>query len=388
MNPENSIFIVAAKRSPIGRFGGGFKSLSAVDLAQRVVQASLAPDMLSACNLVVAGQVLQAGCGMNGARQVALGCGVSQEVPAFTVNMVCGSGMKAVADLADAITLGHATCGIAIGMESMSQAPYYAHDLRWGRKYGKSELVDSLVRDGLSDPTLDIAMGETAECIADKYQISRADQDAFALLSQQRVAAATTNNFANEIIPIETSTGIINKDEHPRADTTADKLAALRPAFRRDGTVTAGNASGMNDGASVLFLANRETMEEHGWTPLARIVGWAACGCDPRTMGLGPVGAIRDLCRRTGWSLDEVDSFEINEAFAVQTLACLRELDLPVDKVNPRGGAIALGHPIGCSGNRILVTLLHFLKQNGGKRGIASLCIGGGMGIAMAVEMV
>ncbi len=386
MNSASDICIVAAKRSPIGRFGGSLKSLSAVDIATAVVHGAIQPDMRGACGLVVAGQVLQAGCGMNPARQVALRIDVDQRVPASTVNMVCGSGMKAVADIADAIALGHVSCGLAMGMESMSQAPHYVADMRWGRKYGSVEMVDALQRDGLSDPVFAMGMGETAERIATETGITREEQDAFALLSQQRAAAAR-DAFGREIIPIATAQGSLTADEHPRADTTAAKLAALKPGFQRDGTVTAGNASGMNDGAAVIFLADRRTAEAKGWAPLARIVGWTSRGCDPRTMGLGPVGAVRDLCAKIDWTLDTADQIEINEAFAVQTLACIRQLDLPTAKVNPRGGAIALGHPIGCSGARVLVTLVQGLRDQGGKRGIASLCIGGGMGIAMAVEI-
>jgi len=380
------VFIASAKRSPVGRFGGALQSVSAVETAREVVEKTLSESMREACNLIVAGQVIQAGCGMNPARQAALRANLHHEIPAYTVNMVCGSGLKAVADIADAIASGRISCGAGLGMESMSQAPYYSPSARWGGKYGDSTHVDALLKDGLTDPTLDISMGETAERVADEFSISREEQDAFALLSQERAAAAR-ESYRREIIPIPTSAGLFEEDEHPRPDTTAEKLSALKPVFRPQGTVTAGNASGLNDGAAALFLSDSPSMEKNGWAPLARIVDWVVCGCYPATMGLGPVGAIRKLCARTGWTLDEVDTVEINEAFAAQILACIRELDLPLEKVNPRGGGIALGHPIGCSGARILVSLVHELRRNRGRRGIAALCIGGGMGIAMAVEV-
>jgi acetyl-CoA C-acetyltransferase len=256
-------------------------------------------------------------------------------------------------------------------------------DLRWGKKLGDSSLRDAMFVDGLTDPLLGIGMGETAERIADKHGISRQEQDAFAALSQTRVADSRAA-LAREIVPV----GDVTEDEHPRADTTVESLAKLKPAFRKDGTVTAGNASGINDGAALVLVAGEEAVSRHGLRPKARIVSSAAVGCDPAVMGLGPVGAIRKVCVQTGWELDQVDAIEINEAFAVQTLGCARELNLDTTKLNPRRGAIALGHPIGASGARVLVTLLHHLEDHNLKRGIASLCIGGGMGIAMAVERV
>lgn len=382
---NNFPLIVAAKRSAIGRLGGSLKSHRATDLAVAVGEGTLQDGMAARCEGVVAGQVLQAGCGMNPARQVALALGVPMETPAWTTNMVCGSGLKAVAEIADAISAGRISCGLAVGMESMSQAPYYSTSARWGSRYGDTALRDALVADGLTDPGSGLPMGETAERIADQYGVSRSDQDAFALQSQRRVSAAR-EHFREEIVPIQTKSGLFAEDEHPRPDTTLEKLTSLKPAFRKEGTVTAGNSSGLNDAAAVLFLASPEAAKAHGWCPLARIVGWQARGCEPTTMGLGPIFAISALCDHLQWNLPEVDAVEINEAFAAQALACIRELKLDPDQTNPRGGAIALGHPIGCSGARILVTLLHHLRQTGGKRGIASLCIGGGMGIAMAVE--
>lgn len=380
---QKPIHLIAAKRSPIGRFGGGLASLSAVEMARQVTAATLDATMISATQLTVAGHVLQAGCGMNSARQLSLAAGVVREVPAFTVNMVCGSGLKAVTEVADAIALGGISAGIAAGMECMSQAPFYSAGTRWGARYGHTALTDAVLADGLTDPTLDLPMGETAERIAESLGISRADQDAFAAESQRRVAQS---DFSSEIIPLTTKKGPVARDEHPRADTTLEKLASLKPAFRKTGTVTAGNSSGINDGAAVVFLADDATTQAHGWTPLATLVGHAAVGCDPALMGLGPVGAIRALMAETAWKPSDVDSFELNEAFAAQSLGCIRQLGLTLERVNPRGGAIALGHPIGCSGARVLVTLVHHLIQSGGRRGVASLCIGGGMGIAVAVE--
>lgn len=377
------VYIIEAKRTPIGRFGGGLKDLSATDLGLALGEAILAKELRPHIQQVILGQVLQAGAGMNVARQIGLKIGLPQGVPAFTVNMACGSSLKAVALAADAIRAGESDLVLAGGVESMSRAPHYAMDLRWGKKLGDSSLRDAMSVDGLTDPLLGIGMGETAERIADKHGITRQEQDAFAALSQSRVAASRAA-LAREIVPV----GDVTADEHPRADTTVESLAKLKPAFRKDGTVTAGNASGINDGAALVMVAGEEAVARHALKPRARIIACAAVGCDPAVMGLGPVGAIRKLCAQTGWSLEQVDAIEINEAFAVQTLGCAKELNLDTTKLNPRGGAIALGHPIGASGARVLVTLLHHLEDHGLERGIASLCVGGGMGIAMAVERV
>ena len=375
------VYIIDAKRTPIGRFGGGLKALTAAELGHALGDAMLPHELRQHIQQVILGQVLQAGCGMNVARQIGLKLSLPQEVPAYTVNMACGSSLKAIALAADAIRSDENDLVLAGGVEMMSRAPHYAMDLRWGKKLGDSALLDAMFVDGLTDPQLKIGMGETAERIADKHGITRAEQDAFAALSQSRVAASRTA-FSREIIPA----GDLTEDEHPRADTSADSLSKLKPAFRKDGTVTAGNASGINDGAALALLASEEAVSRHGLKPRARIIASAAVGCDPALMGLGPVGAIRKVCTQTGWSLDEVDAIEINEAFAVQALGCAKELNLDTTKLNPRGGAIALGHPIGASGTRVLVTLLHYLEDHGLRRGIVSLCIGGGMGIAMAVE--
>jgi acetyl-CoA C-acetyltransferase len=375
------VYIIDAKRTPIGRFGGGLKDLTAAALGHALGDAMLPQSLRAHIQQVILGQVLQAGSGMNVARQIGLKLGLPQEVPAYTVNMACGSSLKAIALAADAIRSGDNDLVLAGGVEVMSRAPHYAMDLRWGKKLGDSALQDAMFVDGLTDPLLKIGMGETAERIADKHGITRTEQDAFAVLSQIH-AAASRAAFNREIIPA----GDLTEDEHPRADTTVDSLSKLKPAFRKDGTVTAGNASGINDGAALALLASEDAVSRHGLKPRARIIASAAVGCDPALMGLGPVGAIRKVCALTGWKLEEVDAIEINEAFAAQALGCVKELNLDTMKLNPRGGAIALGHPIGASGARVLVTLLHHLEDHGLRRGIASLCIGGGMGIAMAVE--
>ncbi|MCF7785626.1 MAG: thiolase family protein [Prosthecobacter sp.] len=376
------VYIIDAKRTPIGRFGGGLKALTAAELGHALGDAMLPSELRAHIQQVILGQVLQAGSGMNVARQIGLKLGLPQEVPAYTVNMACGSSLKAVALAADAIRSGENDLVLAGGVEAMSRAPHYAMDLRWGKKLGDSTMQDAMFVDGLTDPLLKIGMGETAERIADKHSLTRAEQDAFAALSQSRVAASRAA-LNREIIP----TGELTEDEHPRADTTVESLSKLKPAFRKDGTVTAGNASGINDGAALVLLASEAAVSHHGLKPRARIIASAAVGCDPAMMGLGPVGAIRKVCAQTGWSLDEIDAIEINEAFAAQALGCIKELNIDTEKLNPRGGAIALGHPIGASGARVLVTLLHHLEDHGLRRGIASLCIGGGMGIALAVEL-
>ncbi len=379
------IHIIEAKRSPIGRFGGGLKSIPTAELGAAIAEAVVPKELRGNIGQIILGQVLQAGSGMNVARQVGLKLGMPHHVPAFTVNMACGSSLKAVALGAAAIAAGESDLVLAGGVESMSRAPHYVMDLRWGRKFGDSAMLDANVVDGLCDPTLKIGMGETAERIADKHGITRAEQDAFALRSQ-RLAAESRGAFTREIVAVTGREGTITADEHPRADTTAEVLAKLAPAFRKEGTVTAGNASGINDGAAMVLLTGDDAVRARGLKSRARIVASAAVGCDPATMGLGPVGAIRRLCDTTGWKLDDIGAVEINEAFAVQTLGCVRELGLDIAKLNQRGGAIALGHPIGASGARVLVTLLHLMEDKDLRRGIASLCIGGGMGIAMAIE--
>jgi len=375
------VHIIAAKRSPIGRFGGGFKTLHPSELAT-LTAASVVPEGLRPhVGQVILGQVLQAASGMNVARQVGLKLGLPEHVPAFTVNMVCGSSLKAIALGADAVRSGESGIVLAGGVEVMSRAPHYMMETRWGKKLGDTALQDSILVDGLSDPLTKMGMGETAERIADKYGITRHEQDVFAERSQSRFAAHR-DAITREIVPVSGVTA----DEHPRLDTTVLTLSTLKPSFRKDGSVTAGNSSGINDGAACVLLASNEAVRAHGLTSRARIVATAVVGCDPSLMGLGPVGAIQKLCALTGWKLAEVEALEINEAFAAQTLGCAGELSLDMDQLNQRGGAIALGHPIGASGARVLVTLLHLMEDSSYRRGIASLCIGGGMGIAMAIE--
>ena len=387
MKYTTPVFLADARRSPIGRLCGGLASLTAADLVLPVAQAMVPAELKTALDQVILGQVLSAGSGMNVARQLVLRLGLPQSVPAFTVNMVCASGLKAVALAADAIAAGESALVLAGGVESMSRAPHYALDLRGGIKLGDATLVDAILADSLTDPVLKLGMGETTERIADTCGVTREEQDAFALTSQQRVAANRAA-FRREIVPLDTRAGRVEDDEHPRADTRLEKLAKLKPTFRAQGTVTAGNASGINDGAALLLLASGKAVREHGLRSRARIVAATAVGCDPAMMGLGPVHAITRLCAETGWRLADVDAIEINEAFAAQTLACAKQLNLDPEKLNRRGGAIALGHPVGCSGARVLVTLLHILEDLNLQRGIASLCAGGGMGIALAIERV
>lgn len=387
MSKPTEACIVDAKRTPIGRFCGGLSSLTAADLATQLGETMFPGVQWEGDEQVILGQVLQAGAGLNVARQVALRLKLPIQTPAYTVNMACASGLKAIALAANAVTAGESQMAIAGGVESMSRAPFYNHDLRTGRKLGDSPLVDAVVADGLSDSLLGIGMGETAERIADKFKISRTEQDEFALMSQQR-AAASREVMKREIVPIRTKQGECATDEHPRADTTLEKLSALKPAFRPNGTVTAGNASGINDGAALALIASKVAVARHGLKVRARVVGSTSVGCDPALMGMGPVGAVRKLCQQLDWGLDEIEAIEINEAFAVQTLACARVLGISLERLNRRGGAIALGHPVGCSGARVLVSLLHIMEDHGFGRGIAALCVGGGQGIAMGIELV
>ena len=379
------IHILAAQRSPIGRFGGAFQEVSAVTLATEVAQAVLRPCSGLVPNQVIVGQALPAGTGMNLARQLVMHLKLKPSVPGFTVSMACGSGLQSVVLAASAIAAGDAQVVLSGGAENMSRAPFLDVSSRWQKKAEPAMLTDSIQCDGLSDPYLNIGMGETAERIADRFKINRHEQDSFALSSQQRAGEAS-GDFKREIVAMTTGQGRCERDEHPRSGITLEKLATLKPAFREKGTVTAGNSSGINDGAALVLLASAEAMKRHALSSRARVVGAQSIGCDPSMMGLGPVAAVQALCGELSWNLSEVPAVEINEAFAAQTLACIRELGLRENQVNLRGGAIALGHPIGCSGARILVTLLHLLEDRGWQRGIASLCVGGGMGIALAVE--
>ena len=378
MNKE--IYIVAARRTPQGRLAGVLAKYSAVDLALTAGKAALTGIDPAKIDSVILGNVIAAGQGMNIARQVGLRLGLPVTVPAFTVNMMCASGMQAVALAVQAIQAGQANAILCGGTESMSNAPYLLEKARAGYKLGDGKLVDALLRDGLTDPLSKEHMGGGMERLAKEYGVTRADQDAFAIRSHRRYfEASEAGRFAAELVALPE----LQRDEHPRADTKLEKLATLKPVFDPAGTITAGNASGINDGAAMLVVCDRETARRQGWQPLSVITGTTVVGCEPDRMGLGPVHAIRKLCDR----LDDFDTIEINEAFAAQTLACLKELKLTGDeRVNPDGGAIAMGHPIGTSGARLLVHLAQRLAAGQARRGLAALCVGGGMGIAVALD--
>jgi acetyl-CoA C-acetyltransferase len=386
--------ILSGCRTPIGSFGGALKDLSAPQLGAIVVREALARAGVEPGQIddVVLGCVLQAGAGMNVARQAALEAGIPHAVPAETVNRVCGSGLSAVMHAADAIAAGTARFVVAGGTESMSNAPFLLKGARWGYRMGHAEAVDVMTAEGLSCAIEGCHMGVTAETIASRYGISRATQDAFAAESQRRAEQAQASGwFAREIVAVtipqkKGAPVVVDRDEYPRAGTTVEKLAALKPAFKKDGTVTAGNASGINDGAAALVIADESQANHSQVRPLARVVSYAAAGVEPAVMGLGPIPAVQKALARAGLGLDAIDVFELNEAFAAQSLAVLGDLGLDPARVNPGGGAIALGHPIGASGARVLVTLLHHLQRGGGRYGVASLCVGGGMGVAMVVE--
>jgi acetyl-CoA C-acetyltransferase len=391
---DPDIVIAGACRTPIGSFGGAFKDVPAADLGAAVVReaiarAGVAPDVIGD---VLMGCVLQAGAGMNVARQAALKAGIPVDVPAETVNRVCGSGLQAVVHAAEAILAGSIDVAVAGGTESMSNAPYILKGARWGYRMGNAEVVDSMVQEGLTCAINLHHMGVTAEEVACRFGVSRSDQDAFAAESQRRAGEAVeSGRFRDEIVAVAVpqrkgDPARIDVDEYPRPGTTADKLALLKPAFKKDGTVTAGNASGINDGAAAMIVTSSARARALGVRPLARVVSFATSGVDPKIMGMGPVPAVRKALERAGLNLDAVDLFELNEAFAAQALAVSRELGVDPGKVNVHGGAIALGHPIGASGARVLTTLIHALRARKLRYGVASLCIGGGMGIAMAVE--
>ncbi len=389
-----TVVIASAARTPIGSFGGSLASVPAAQLGQVVISEVIRRAGVSRERVeeVIMGQILQAGCGQNPARQAAIGAGIPEYVPSYTVNKLCGSGLKSVALGALAIAAGEADMIVAGGMESMSRAPYLLDKARSGYRMGNGILEDTILKDALTDAFYDIHMGITAENIADQHHISRDEADAFALQSQQKAAKALSEGrFAREIAPVSIpgrrgEALLVAEDEYPRRDTTMESLAKLRPAFRGGGVVTAGNSSGINDAAAALLLMEEGVAGKAGIRPLARIVGWGTVGVDPRIMGMGPVEAIRKALSRAGLTLDDIDLVELNEAFAVQSLAVIRELRLDSRKVNVNGGAIALGHPVGASGARVLVTLLHEMERSGLRRGLASLCIGGGQGIAMVVE--
>jgi acetyl-CoA C-acetyltransferase len=388
----SEIVIAGAVRTPIGAFNGNLSSLPAHELGQIVIGEAMRRANVDAKEVseVIMGQILAAGEGMNPARQAAIGAGIPAEATAYTVNQVCGSGLRTVALGYQAIRTGDSSIVVAGGHESMSRAPHCAH-LRNGIKMGDGALVDTMIKDGLWDAFNGYHMGNTAENVAQRWQITREQQDQLAHRSQARAEAAQkAGRFKDEIIAVKIATRkgdtLVEVDEYPKHGTTVEVLAKLRPAFDKNGTVTAGNASGINDGAAAVVLMTAAEAQRRGAKPLARIVSWATAGVDPAIMGSGPIPASRLALKRAGWKVEELDLIEANEAFAAQACAVNKDMGWDGDKVNVNGGAIALGHPIGASGTRVLVTLLHELQKRNGKRGLATLCIGGGMGIAMCVE--
>ncbi|AMT88499.1 MULTISPECIES: acetyl-CoA C-acetyltransferase [Pseudomonas] len=388
------VVIVAATRTAIGSFQGSLANVSAVDLGAAVIRQLLEQTGLDGAQVdeVIMGQVLTAGAGQNPARQAAIKAGLPHAVPAMTLNKVCGSGLKALHLGAQAIRCGDAEVIIAGGQENMSLSNYIMPGARTGLRMGHAQIVDTMISDGLWDAFNDYHMGITAENLVDKYQISREQQDAFAAASQQKAAAAIeAGRFVDEITPIlipqrKGDPLAFQVDEQPRGDTTAQSLAKLRPAFKKDGSVTAGNASSLNDGAAAVILMSAEKAKSLGLPVLAKIAAYANAGVDPAIMGIGPVSATRRCLDKAGWSIDQLDLIEANEAFAAQSLAVAKDLQWDLDKVNVNGGAIALGHPIGASGCRVLVTLLHEMLKRDAKKGLATLCIGGGQGVALALE--
>ncbi|WP_221792974.1 acetyl-CoA C-acetyltransferase [Oceanobacter mangrovi] len=388
------VVIVAATRTAIGTFGGSLASLQAVELGTKVIQALMEKTGVAADQVdeVILGQVLAAGCGQNPARQSVIKAGLAETTPAMTINKVCGSGLKALHLAAQAIACGDAQLIIAGGQESMSNAPHVLPNSRNGQRMGDWSMVDTMVKDGLWDAFNDYHMGITAENIAEEYGITREEQDAFAAASQAKaIAAIESGKFKDEITAVEIPQRkgdpiVFDTDENPRAGITVEKLAAMRAAFKRDGTVTAGNASSLNDGAAAVMLASRAKAEELGLPILATIKAYANAGVSPKIMGTGPIPATKLCLEKAGWEISDLDLVEANEAFAVQALSVNKGLGWDVDKINVNGGAIALGHPIGASGARILVTLLHEMIRQDAKKGLATLCIGGGMGVALAIE--
>lgn len=389
---SKKIVIASPVRTAIGAFSGGLSTVPATELGAHVIKETLTRSNITPEQVddVVMGHVLTAGLGQNTARQAAINAGIPAERTALTINQVCGSGLRSVALGMQSIANDDADIVVAGGMENMSLSPHVMH-MRSGTKMGNASMIDSMVNDGLWDAFNDYHMGITAENLAEKYQLSRDDQDAFAANSQQLAEKAMNEGrFDDEIVGVEVQsrkeTVTVARDENPRAGTTAESLGKLRPAFKKDGTVTAGNASSINDGAAAVTLLSEEKADALGVESFGRIVSWATAGVDPSLMGIGPVPATRKALERAGWTLGDLDLIEANEAFAAQSLAVVRELGLPQDIVNVNGGAIALGHPIGASGTRVLVTLLHEMKKRDVKRGLATLCIGGGMGVALCVE--
>ncbi|MEZ5813732.1 MAG: acetyl-CoA C-acetyltransferase [Alphaproteobacteria bacterium] len=389
---EDPVVIVAAKRTAVGSFGGGLSAVPAAQLGRYVIEAVLADAGVEAGEVdeVIMGQVLTAGTGQNPARQAAIYAGVPKEKTAYTINQVCGSGLRAVALGMQSILCGDADIVVAGGQENMSLSPHCIH-MREATKFGNTELTDTMIHDGLWDIYNDYHMGITAENIAEKYSVSRQDQDAFAAQSQQRAEAAiAAGKFKDEIVPVTVKKRkeevVFEQDEFPRAGVTAEGLSALRPAFKKDGSVTAGNASGINDGAAALVLMRESAAQARGLEPLVRIRSWASAGVDPEVMGTGPVPASAKALEKAGWSVSDLELIESNEAFAAQACCVMKEAGFDPEITNVNGGAIAIGHPIGASGARILTTLLYEMKRRDAHKGLATLCIGGGMGIAMCVE--
>jgi acetyl-CoA C-acetyltransferase len=388
-----SVYILSAVRTPIGKYGGSLRDLSAPDMGVVVAQAALeragiAPEEVGE---VVFGQARQAGNGPNPGRQVAVRAGIPVRVPAYTVNQACASGLKAIVLGYQEIVLGNAHVVLAGGAEAMSRVPYFVDGARWGARLGHQPLVDGMYQDGFLCPLAKLVMGETAEVLAEQHHITREEQDGYALSSQQRARRAIeSRRFADEIVPVTVKDKKgdlqLTGDEHPRFDTTAASLARLPPVFSMSGTVTAGNASGITDGAAALILVSEERLKRCTLPPLARIVDHATAGVDPRVMGIGPVPAVEKLSKKTGHRLEDFDIIELNEAFAAQVLACDRELHFDRERLNVNGGAIALGHPIGCTGARITVTLVHEMLKRRARRGLATLCVSGGLGMALELE--
>jgi acetyl-CoA C-acetyltransferase len=389
---ENDVVIVEAVRTPIGNFNGGLSSLSAHILGEKVIRALIEKSKIDVASIseVIMGQILTASCGQNPARQASIAAGVPMEVPAWTINQVCGSGLRSVALAAQSIRAGDSKIVIAGGQENMSLAPH-ANFLRGGIKMGDTTFTDTMIKDGLWDAFNNYHMGQTAENIASQFNISRQEQDEFSAKSQNKAEEAQKNGaFDNEILPVTIANRkgdiIVAKDEFPRAGVTAESLGALRPAFTKDGTVTAGNASGINDGAAAVLVMSRIEAEKRGLKVLATIKSFAQTGVDPKIMGTGPITASKKALEKAGWSVADLDLIEANEAFAAQAICVNKQMGWDINKVNVNGGAIALGHPIGASGTRILVTLLYAMQKRGAKKGLATLCIGGGMGVAMCLQ--
>jgi acetyl-CoA C-acetyltransferase len=389
----SEVYILSAVRTPIGKFGGSLASLTSADLGVIAAKAAMEragvkPEQIEE---TIFGSARQAGSGPNPARQISVRSGIPLEVSAYTVNKACASGMKSIALAWQEIAHGNMECALAGGTESMSRVPYLLTNARWGYRLGNQDVVDGMYQDGFNCPLAKMVMGATAENLAEKYNITREEQDEFSLASQQRAAAAqSSGRFHNEIAPVtiegKKGTTLFAEDEHLFLGATLEKMAKLAPVFSKTGTITAGNSSGITDGAAAMVLASEKFVRENNLKPLARILGATSAGVDPRYMGIGPVPAIRKLEKKLGIALDDFDVIELNEAFAAQVLACDRELHFDRDKLNVNGGAIALGHPIGCTGTRITVTLLHEMLRRKAHRGLATLCVSGGMGMALAIE--